>query len=123
MSPYNPSVDMMLLKIDTITEGFSIQQSTVSANSKQIHVSDQSSFDLFALIIGRWDESVSDTLSEQYTLTIGNLSTSIDEIVLNTERSIIKITDVLGRTTKEEKNTPLLYTYDDGTVERKIIVE
>ena len=36
---------------------------------------------------------------------------------------LIKITDILGRETKEKKNTPLFYIYDDGTVEKKIIIE
>jgi hypothetical protein len=31
------------------------------------------------------------------------------------------ITDLLGRKTKQIKNKPLLYMYDDGTVERKLI--
>ena len=34
-----------------------------------------------------------------------------------------KIFDVLGRETKAKKNTPLFYIYDDGTVEKKIIIE
>ena len=41
---------------------------------------------------------------------------------LNTVK-LIKITDVLGRETKGAKNEPLFYIYDDGTVEKKIVVE
>ena len=36
---------------------------------------------------------------------------------------IIKTTDILGKESPVRKNTPMLYIYDDGTVERKIIVE
>ena len=36
---------------------------------------------------------------------------------------LIKITDVLGREMKEVKNEPLFYIYDDGAVEKKIILE
>jgi len=36
-------------------------------------------------------------------------------------REVVKITDVLGRTTIESKNKILFYIYDDGTVEKKII--
>jgi len=32
----------------------------------------------------------------------------------------LRTTDVLGR---ETKNEPLFYIYDDGTVEKKIIIE
>ena len=54
------------------------------------------------------------------------IASSIDDI--NTEnqtskRNLISITDVLGRETKDKKNTPIFYIYDDGTVEKKIIIE
>jgi len=34
-----------------------------------------------------------------------------------------KITDILGREVNENRNTPLFYIYNDGTVEKKIIIE
>ena len=46
---------------------------------------------------------------------------SIEEQTSNKE--LLKITDILGRETKEKKNTPLFYIYDDGTVEKKLIIE
>ena len=39
------------------------------------------------------------------------------------EKNIIRIKDFLGREVKEERNTSLFYIYDDGTVEKKIILE
>ncbi len=41
----------------------------------------------------------------------------------NINRELISIRDALGRTVKELKNTPLFYIYNDGTVEKKIIIE
>lgn len=38
-------------------------------------------------------------------------------------RNVLEVTDILGRRTKELRNVPLLYHYDDGTVEQKIIIE
>lgn len=39
-------------------------------------------------------------------------------------KQLIEIIDVLGRATRENQpNTPLFYIYDDGTVEKKIIIE
>jgi len=35
----------------------------------------------------------------------------------------VKIIDVLGREIKAIKNTPLFFIYDDGTVEKRIIIE
>ena len=40
-----------------------------------------------------------------------------------TNKQLLKITDLLGRETKGKKNEPLLYLYDDGTVEKKMIIE
>jgi hypothetical protein len=36
---------------------------------------------------------------------------------------VIKIVDVLGQETPYRKRTPLFYIYDDGTVEKKMIIE
>ncbi len=49
-------------------------------------------------------------------------TTAINE-VNNTNKTLLKITDILGRTTKEQNNTPLFYIFDDGTVEKKIIIK
>ena len=38
-------------------------------------------------------------------------------------KNLIKEVDLLGKTTTKRKNTPLLYIYDDGTVEKRIIIE
>jgi hypothetical protein len=40
-----------------------------------------------------------------------------------TPKQLIKIVDVLGRETPFKPNTPLLYIYDDGTVERKMVIK
>ena len=58
------------------------------------------------------------TLSSYYWV---NLITSIQEHTTNKE--LLKVTDLLGRETKPKANTPLFYIYDDGTVEKRIIIE
>ena len=47
--------------------------------------------------------------------------TSIGEIDLF-DKKLIKVVDVLGRETKQNKQ-PLFYIYDDGTVEKRIVIE
>ena len=47
-------------------------------------------------------------------------SSAIQEQTTNKE--LLKVTDLLGRETKGT-NQPLLYLYDDGTVEKRIIIE
>jgi len=40
-----------------------------------------------------------------------------------TKKELLKVTDLLGRETKGIKNEVLFYIYDDGTVEKRIIIE
>jgi hypothetical protein len=47
----------------------------------------------------------------------------IASIMPNTNRRLIGIKDALGRRVEMVKNTPLFYIYDDGSVEKKIIIE
>ena len=48
-------------------------------------------------------------------------ATAIEEN--NTTKQLLYITDVLGRESKPTPNVPLFYRYDDGTVEKRIVVE
>ena len=50
---------------------------------------------------------------------LGNTNNALQ----STYENLIKIVDVLGRKTKYEKNRPQFYIYDDGSVEKKIIIE
>jgi polyhydroxybutyrate depolymerase len=61
---------------------------------------------------------------------IGCITTSINENnvqndnkVFPNNNQLIKIIDLLGRESKDLKSQPLFYIYDDGTVEKKIILE
>ncbi len=51
-----------------------------------------------------------------------NTTTGIDNIFPNNNQ-LTKIVDLLGRESKDLKNQPLFYIYDDGTVEKRIILE
>ena len=51
-----------------------------------------------------------------------NTTTGIDNIFPN-NKQLIKIVDLLGRESKDLNIQPLFYIYDDGTVEKKIILE
>jgi hypothetical protein len=57
----------------------------------------------------------------EYTciLSYGGI-TSIQEHSLKKE--LLKVTDLLGRETKQN-NQPLFYIYDDGTVEKRIVID
>ena len=52
----------------------------------------------------------------------GNINSTFN-IPANTNRKIEKTVDLLGRETKPQTNTPFMEIYDDGTVEKRIIIE
>jgi hypothetical protein len=53
--------------------------------------------------------------------TVTNVPTIVSEF--NSERKILKITNLLGKETKSNRNELLFYLYDDGTVEKIIVIE
>jgi dienelactone hydrolase len=55
-----------------------------------------------------------------YPLLPCNNATSISSF--NSEKILIKITDLLGRETEKTINTPLFYIYSNGEVEKKIFI-
>ena len=57
---------------------------------------------------------------QQYFSNNCSGATNIQEHTTNKE--LLKVTDLLGRETKQT-NQPLFYIYDDGTVEKRIVIE
>ena len=51
-----------------------------------------------------------------------NTSTAILDIVKNNKK-VVRITDVLGRDTQPNSNQTLFYLFDDGTVEKRVVIE
>jgi len=70
--------------------------------------------------LNAFDNSVTFNTNCNYTNPCATVS-DIQEYSTNTE--LLKITDLLGRETKNTKNKVLFYIYNDGTVEKRIIVE
>ena len=52
---------------------------------------------------------------------VTNIVIAINETI-NTEKTLLRVTGLLGRKTKQT-NQPLFYIYDDGTVEKRIVIE
>ena len=46
-----------------------------------------------------------------------------DNTMFPNQRKLLKIVDILGRDVSQSKNKQLFYIYDDGTVEKRIIIE
>tara|TARA_B100001093_G_scaffold508406_1_gene570543 strand:+ start:1724 stop:2533 length:810 start_codon:yes stop_codon:yes gene_type:complete len=61
------------------------------------------------------------TTSCTYNFNINEISTVI--VDKNIKKNMMKISSYLGQETSFTKNTPLIYIYDDGTIEKKITID
>jgi hypothetical protein len=52
-----------------------------------------------------------------------NVVNSVGIAEQTAKKELIRTTDLLGRETKRIKNKSLLYIYNDGTVEKKVVIE
>ena len=53
----------------------------------------------------------------------GNITSTFNISTPSSNRKLEKVVDILGRETKPQTNTPFIEIYDDGSVEKKIVVE
>jgi hypothetical protein len=67
--------------------------------------------------------SIGGSVTDTCILTYNSTPTAITDINISGNRKIISIVDVLGRASKGTKNESLFYIYDDGTVEKRIVIE
>jgi hypothetical protein len=76
-------------------------------------------------IITGWFGNVTNWSPDVYLIkTDGNGNvTSTFNIPINPNRKLEKVVDILGKETKFKTNTPLIEIYDDGTVEKRIVIE
>jgi predicted esterase len=52
-----------------------------------------------------------------------NMNVSISTTGSYPFKKLLKITNIYGNETTETKNAPLFYIYDDGTIEKKVVIE
>ena len=69
--------------------------------------------------------SVTPLISNSIDVTLVGPNGNTDQNITNnkTERKLLTIKDMLGRKTEARSNSILFYIYNDGTVEKKIIIE
>ena len=60
---------------------------------------------------------------DDYDTITFNVSALVGIEEHTTNKKLLKITDILGRESDKKRNTPLFYIYNDGTVEKKMIIE
>jgi hypothetical protein len=72
--------------------------------------------DSISFSTGNWT-----AIDPQHYFSTNCSGTSIQEQTTNKE--LLKVTDLLGREAKDTKNEILFYIHDDGTVEKRIVIE
>ena len=56
-------------------------------------------------------------------LNLTILPSGIQDLSEDRNKTVLRIINVLGEPTKPTSNTPLFYIYDDGTVEKRVVIE
>jgi len=115
----NGEYDVYLIKSD----GNGVEQwsQTFGGSGDEIGYSVQQTTDGGYIITGCTDCYQTPNVYLIKTDGSGN-ATSIFNIPINPNRKLQKTVDILGRETKQT-NQPLFYIYDDGTVEKRIVIE
>ena len=113
----------------TIDNTLTVNGTTLEANQLVAAYQWLDCDDAFAPISGESNQSYTPTATGNYAVEItvqGCIDTSactlidftgIDELV-NSGKELVKIVDLLGRETPFKPNTPLIFIYSDGTMER-----
>ena len=73
-----------------------------------------------------WQQHFNPIDSQYYfSNNCSNFCSSISTLIQehSTNKELLNVTDLLGRETKGTKSEPLLYIYDDGTVEKRMVIE
>ena len=71
----------------------------------------------------QWIVGLIDDFSDLNTHTSNCINTNAVEVLEPLKSKLVRITDMLGQETSYRRNTPLFYIYDDGTVEKRIVIE
>jgi hypothetical protein len=81
------------------------------------------SFKAFCNLVKRVEVVSTKFIREHISQAIdGNITSTFNIPTPNTNKKFLKVTDLLGREIKQT-NQPLFYIYDDGTVEKRIVIE
>jgi hypothetical protein len=73
-------------------------------------------------LLFNYTQNIQDFYNGTLEMLCFNVNAINEELPIH-KGKLLKIVDVLGREVKPTSNTPLFYIYDDGTVEKRIIIE
>ena len=71
----------------------------------------------------QWIVGVTDDYSDLNNHTSNCINTTAVEVLEPLKSKLVRITNMLGQETLCRNNIPLFYIYDDGTVEKRIVIE
>ena len=69
------------------------------------------------------DKSLTSLQHNNDTSCVNTTIISVNEFGSSDNIKLLKVTDLLGKKTKSIKNKPLFYIYDDGSVEKRFIID
>ena len=109
-------VDILVMDLSIDSNSYSIQNISISYSD--------------SIFVGGSYQSTEGTYTDTFlnqngcdSIVTTNLTIIISSISeYNTDKKLLKIVDVLGREAKFKRNTTLFYIFDDGTVEKRIII-
>jgi len=73
-------------------------------------------------LLFNYTQNIQDFYDGVLAMPCSNIN-AINDVSDLSKGRLVKIIDVLGRKTNPKNNTPLFYIYDNGTVEKRIIIE
>jgi len=109
-------VDILVMDLSIDSNSYSIQNISISYSD--------------SIFVGGSYQSTEGTYTDTFlnqngcdSIVTTNLTIIISSISeYNTDKKLLKIVDVLGRETKFKRNTTLFYIFDDGTVEKRMVI-